>query len=162
MTAHQIFCIGLLLIPAMFVCFYKFFNPTPNMQTFKKAGSKEAAAGILDQWGAAGQKTARANLKFDWLFILVYSATWITGAMTLGPRFDSTLRVPAIAFAAIGLAGALCDLIENACLWLMLRGNNSEIAPRVCKQIMKLNIAFFLIAADYFFHGAIVTGPLAR
>jgi hypothetical protein len=162
MTIHYIFWSGLVLVSIMFWCFVRFFNPNPNMQTFKRAGSREAAARILDEWGPTGLTLAKRNLNFDWFFILVYSSTWIAGAMALGPRFDAMLKIPAMAFAAIGLGGALCDLIENFCLWSMLHGNASDIAPRLCKRIMNLNILFFFLAADYFVNGAIVGYLLSR
>jgi hypothetical protein len=150
MTAQTIFYAAFVLTVISFVCFYAFFSPKPNLEKFKRAGSRKAAAEILHEWGEHGLTLARRNLAFDWFFILIYSTMWISGAIYLGPRVDAKLHVPAMLFAAIGLAGALCDVIENLCLRKMLYGNDSESAPRLCARVMRMNIALFAIAAVYF------------
>ena len=161
MTSQHIFCISFVLTVISFGCFYAFFNPKPKMQTFKRAGSRTEAQRIWDEWGKDGQAKARRNLAFDWLFILIYSTMWISGAMYLGPLVDATLRVPAMLFAGIGLAGALCDIVENTCLWIMLHGNASETAPRICKRVVPINVGLFFVAAAYFLAAAIVACRLA-
>jgi hypothetical protein len=156
MTAQHIFCASFVLTLISIVCFYAVFKPKPSMTAFKRAGSQEDAQKIWDDWGAAGQTKALRNLTFDWFFILIYSTMWVSGAMYLGPLIDAKLRVPAMLFAGIGLAGALCDIIENACLWIMLHGNDSETAPRTCKRVMPINVGLFFLAAAYFLTAAIV------
>jgi len=156
MTAQHIFCTSFILTVISFICFYAFLNPKPKMQAFKRSGSKKAAQEILEAWGSEGQAKARHNLTFDWFFILIYSTMWVSGAMYLGPLVDATLRVPAMLFAGIGLAGALCDVIENTCLWTMLHGNASDTAPQTCKRIAPINVALFFTAAVYFMIAALV------
>jgi hypothetical protein len=156
MTSQHIFCTSFVLTVISFICFYAFFNPKPTMQMFKRSGSKEAAQEILDAWGSEGLAKARHNLAFDWFFILIYSTMWVSGALYVGPLVDATLRAPAMLFAGIGLAGALCDVIENACLRTMLHGNGSDTAPRTCKRLAPINVALFLVTALYFLTAAIV------
>jgi hypothetical protein len=156
MTAQTVFLAAFVLTVICFVCFYAFFNPKPKVEAFKRAGSQEAASRILDQWGARGLTLARRNLAFDWFFILIYSTMWVAGAFYFSPRVDAKLHVPAMLFAGIGLAGALCDVIENLCLRTMLYGNGSESAPHVCGRVTYFNIALFAIAAIYFVVASIV------
>lgn len=110
------------------------------MSGFKTSGSRAAAQDILDKkWGEDGQKTARRNLRFDWFFIILYTTLWITAGSYLGGW--------AYAFAAIGVAGAIADVIENRCLLIMLNGNTSESAARLCKIMLPINFSCFVIAA---------------
>ena len=157
MTAQHIFCVSFVLTVISLGGFYALFNPKPSMTVFKRVGSREDAQKIWNAWEAEGQTKALRNLAFDWLFILIYSTMWISGAMYLGPLVDAKLRVPAMLFAGIGLAGALCDIIENACLWIMLHGNDSETAPQICKRVMPINVGLFFTAAVYFLIAAIVS-----
>ena len=57
---------------------FPFFNPAQaTNQHLKQAGSAQGVNDILAKWGEAGQEAARRNLALDWLFIVVYAATWI-------------------------------------------------------------------------------------
>jgi hypothetical protein len=140
MSEHTVLTVLATLTVLAFFSFYVFFNPgKPSMQQFKRSGSRAAAQQILDQWSDAQKKKARANLAFDWFFIALYSATWIVAGLYF--------RGWACAFTLIGLAGAVCDVIENSCLHKMLNGNQSDSAPRICRTVMPLNIGLFMIAA---------------
>lgn len=130
----------------MFASFYVFFNPKPSMQSFKRSGSREAAAKILQTWEANGSlRTARANLTFDWFFIAAYSTLWISAALYLGRNADPRLHVLALLIAATGIAGAICDVVENLALREMLYGNASESAPVRCRAVMPWNVGLFAV-----------------
>ena len=151
MTAQLLYSLGSPLTWIMLGSFILLFKLSPTMQSFKQAGTKEAAAQIWRQWGASGQAVARRNLTYDWFFILVYSTTWIAGTIHLTKRFDSWWGVLAWIVGAIGLIGAVSDIIENRCLLQMMRDDPSESAARLCKRIMRVNMTCWLVAAIYFF-----------
>jgi len=150
MTARTVFLASLCVSTLLGLSLPLLFDPKPPMSDFKRAGTKTAAAAILGEWGPDGLALARRNFAVDALFILAYSTMWISGALYLGPIVDPRLRVPAMVFAGTGIAGALCDIVENACLYRMLYGNASESAPRLCSQVAPLNAGLYKITAVYF------------
>jgi hypothetical protein len=150
MTAQLVFYVGFGLILVMFICFRRFFNPTPNMETFKQSGSQEAAANILKQWGAAGQRLAHRNLTFDWFFIPVYSTTWIAGAVYFSTQLPSPFHILPWIAGAIGLFGTACDVTENLCLLKMLDGRASDATIRKCGRAYALNARSFVTAGVSF------------
>lgn len=148
MTSLQFFLTTLALAILNLAAFYLFFNPgTPSMAKFKQAGTPTKVNEILRQWGEAGLTKARRNLAVDWIFILIYSTMWIAAARYFEPRVGTSANV----FAAIGLLGAIADVIENACLASMLKGNPSDATTKLCKRAMPINLTLFGIAGLYFF-----------
>src|SRR5258708_3423288 len=99
-----------------------FFNPAQGTnQHLKQAGSANGVNDILGKWGQSGQEAARRNLGLDWVFIAVYAATWIAA----GRNFWPTLLWTKVA-VGVGLAGAVADIVENVCLWMLLHGNVTD------------------------------------
>lgn len=141
------FLATLILTLLGFASFRLFFNPgTPSMNTFKKSGTAGQVSKSLAQWGATGLAKARGNLNFDYFFILIYATMWIAAARYFAPRVGMTANV----IAAIGLLGAVFDLIENNCLAKMLNGNATDEIAKRCKSVMKIQFTLFGIAALYF------------
>lgn len=128
----------------------------PTNQDFKRAKTQAKAAEMLKVWSERGQTIARRNLALDWFFIAAYAAMWILAGRYLGSRAEGTLHLPATPFVVIGLTGAGCDVIENVCLWIMLHGNGSLTAPKVCAIVTPLNVALFFITALYFMAATMV------
>lgn len=153
MPALRTVLIASVIAVAAFICaFYALLDPgKPSNLEFKQSGSREAAGDILRQWGAAGKVgVARRNLAVDWLFIAVYSTLWISAGLYFAHRTDAILRLPALFFTGVGMAGAMCDVCENLCLWFMLHGNESALAPRICAKAMPINVGCFFAALLYF------------
>lgn len=148
MTDLSFFLTTLALTFLAFASFHLFFHPgTPSMTTFKKSGTAEQVKNHLAQWGATGLAKARSNLKFDYLFILLYATMWIAAARYFEPRVGMAANV----FAAIGLLGAVFDLVENQCLAKMLDGNATDEIAKRCKRVMKIQFTLFGFAAICFF-----------
>jgi hypothetical protein len=144
MTDLYFFLATLALTLLGFASFRLFFNPgTPSMNTFKKSGTAEQVTKYLAQWDATGLAKARSNLRFDYLFILIYATMWIAAARYFEPRVGIAANV----FAAIGLLGAVFDLIENQCLAKMLNGNATDEIAKRCKRVMQIQFTLFGIAA---------------
>jgi hypothetical protein len=136
-----------------FIAFWTLLNVhDPSNRQFKQSGTRQQAGTYVAQWRESGQlRKANRNLAVDWLFIALYSATWISGGLWL---YSCGSKI-ALLFTAIGLLGAIADVVEDICLWIMLHGNASELAPRVCVQAMRVNFACFAIAAACFVVAAI-------
>jgi hypothetical protein len=155
MTPKTLFYVSFAASLFLAASFFIWLDPSklgPNMksnQDLKRAGTREEVDKILNGWKDAGVRLARTNLAVDWLFIVAYSTLWITAALYLGTRAEPKLHVPAVAFAAVGLFGAFFDAIENVCLYLMLHGNASTLAPKVCAVVRPLNVAMFFLAFGY-------------
>ena len=130
------------------------FNPAQaTNQQLKQAGSASGVKSILTAWGDAGQEVARRNLMLDWLFIAVYAAMWIAAGRYFWPDRPWTKLA-----VIIGLAGALADIVENICLWMLLHGQVTDKVAQTCKQASSINVILFFLAALYFMAAAIGTG----
>jgi hypothetical protein len=127
----------------LFASFFLFLNPkNPSNRDFKRSGTKKQVDTYLASWGPAGIALAKRNLAVDWLFIAVYCTLWISA----GLYFHGRAPFPSLLITAIGLLGALFDIAENICLWMMLHGNTSEVAPAVCARVMQANFLCFVLA----------------
>jgi hypothetical protein len=148
--------VAMLLIATLFN--FPFFNPAQaTNQDLKQAGNATKVNGILAAWGPSGRETARRNLMLDWLFIIVYAATWIAAGRYFWP--DVVWTKVAV---AVGLAGAAADIVENVQLWKLLHGPVVDNAARTCKIASTINVALFSITALYFIVAAVATCCRAR
>jgi hypothetical protein len=133
---------------------FPFFNPAQaTNQHLKQAGSAQGVNDILAKWGEAGQEAARRNLALDWLFIVVYAATWIAAGRHFWPNHIWTKFA-----VGAGLAGAVADIVENVCLRTLLQGNVTDKIAQTCKQASSINVALFFLTALYFMVAAIASG----
>ena len=155
-TARNVFfaAIALTLIVGS-VSFWCLDPASPSNREFKRSRTQAGVETNLAKWGPHGIAIAKRNLALDWLFIVIYSTMWISGALYFVQR-DPALRLPAFIVAAIGIAGALCDVVENICLYLMLHGNTAERAPEVCNRVAPINFWLFAITGIGFIVIAIV------
>ena len=155
MSVRTIFYAALVLT-VIFICILTWLDPAaPSNREFKRSGSQDAVRENLSKWGSHGQTIARENLALDWLFIVIYGTMWISGALYLGPRADPKLHFPLLIVAAIGIAGALFDITENICLYIMLHGNRSPAAPLICRVVAPINMSLFIVAGICMIAGAI-------
>lgn len=162
LTLRTVLIASVIAVAIFIWMFFAALDPgKPSNRQFKQSGSRKAAADILDAWGSDKLEIARRNLAVDWLFIAVYSTMWISAGLYFAQRTDATLRLPALLFTAVGLAGAICDVCENTCLWFMLHGNESALAPGICAKVMPVNVGCFFAALLYFAI-AFVTSLLTR
>ncbi len=144
--------VAMLMIATLFNVPY--FNPAQaTNQHLKEAGSAEGVKDILAKWGESGQEAARRNLALDWLFIVVYAATWLAA----GRNFWQNLIWTKLAVGA-GLAGAVADIVENLCLRMLLHGDVTDKIAQTCKQASSINVALFFLTALYFMVAAIASG----
>ena len=144
--------VAMLIIATLFNL--PFFNPAQaTNQHLKKAGTAEGVKDILAKWGASGQEAARRNLMLDWLFIAVYAAMWIAAGRHFWPE-----RVLTKFAVTAGLAGAVADIVENVCLWMLLHGNVTDKIAQTCKQASSINVTLFFLTALYFMVAAIAGG----
>jgi hypothetical protein len=143
--------VGMLTIATLFN--FPFFNPAQaTNQHLKQAGSATGVNDILAKWGEAGQEAARRNLALDWLFIVVYAATWIAAGRHFLPNLIWTKCA-----VGVGLAGAVADIVENVCLRMMLHGDVTDRVAQTCKQASSINVALFFLTALYFMVAAIAS-----
>ncbi|HEX2283327.1 MAG TPA: hypothetical protein VHI10_00650 [Mycobacterium sp.] len=82
---------------------------------FEIAFSESRAQEILAEWGDSGRDTALASLWIDYLFIAFYG-TYL--ALLMPGRL-----------AALPVAGAACDALENLFLLLTVGGRALDFAP---------------------------------
>jgi len=130
-----------------------YFNPAQaTNQQLKQAGSAKGVEAIFGQWGEAGKEIARRNLMLDWLFIAVYAAMWIAAGRHFWPELVWTKIA-----VGLGLAGAVADIVENVCLWMLLHGNVTDKIAQNCKQAASINVPLFFLAALYFMFAAIAS-----
>lgn len=145
MSVREVSIAAFVVAVALAACL-RWLNPTaPSNQEFKHSGSQKQAQAYLDAWGSAGQHLARTNLALDWIFIVVYGTFWISAALALSPRANPILHFSVLIFAGTGIAGAVFDLTENICLYLMLHGNASPAAPAVCNVVSRINVGLFFL-----------------
>lgn len=130
----------------------------PNgIVSFELAGSPSASQAILDSWDARAQVHAAFIQGLDFLYLLVYALTFSLVALS-SARVIQRLGWPLaqlgkpVAFS-FGLA-ALCDVIENIALVLILFGTPRSPLPEIAAVCAWIKFAVLFVGMVYIFYGA--------
>jgi len=134
----------------------------PGIIPFELAGSAGRAAEILADWGHDGRAAARLSLWLDYLYLIAYGAfLWLAaravrdGALRRG---WARLARPGGVVAALALAGAACDALEDAFLLLVLGGHGGSVAPPIATGFAVVKFACLAIALLYVLGGLAASG----
>ena len=117
---------------------------------FELAKDRAASKAILDAWGEAGRRAARRSLLWD----LPVVAGYVLLAYAVTDVIADELRENAKGWATFAtacgrayfVAGAL-DLVENALLYVILRGDEREWPPRWASRAARAKFAIVLAFA---------------
>jgi hypothetical protein len=100
--------------------FMRPFTPA-NIIQFELAGTVEAAQHIMDDWSEAGIAKARLSIYLDFVFLVLYSATFSIGCKRAFSFTSQQVvkKISVMLSVLVWLAGGL-DLIENMAMLVSL------------------------------------------
>lgn len=131
----------------------------PGIVPFELAWSSERAAEILAEWGEDGRDAARRSLWLDFPYLVAYAAflSLAVTALRDAARRRGWLRYarPGAAIAALPIVAALCDVVENINLLLVLDGHADSAAPTIATLFAFAKFAALAIALIYLLAGLI-------
>jgi hypothetical protein len=138
----------------------------PGIVGFEFAGSEDAAAEILADWGDRGQDAARASLYLDFPYLLAYGLFLTLAVAVVRDRVRACglRRLSAIGTVAIVLpaAGASFDAIEDVGLLIALEGDGGDTAPLLAAVCASLKFALIAGAVAYLVAGWIASRRCER
>jgi pimeloyl-ACP methyl ester carboxylesterase len=125
----------------------------PGIIGFELAGSKERAQQILAEWGPHGRDAARLSLWIDYLYLAAYGAFFALASLATRDhaRRVGWRRYAAVgtAMAALAVAGAAFDAVEDVFLLLTLGGHGGAAAPRIAAICATLKFACLTVVDVY-------------
>lgn len=131
----------------------------PGIIPFELAWSSERAAEILADWGEDGQDAARLSLWIDFPYLVAYAAFFSLAVTALrdAARRRGWRRYarPGAAIAALPVAAAVFDAVENINLLLVLGGNADSAAPTIATLFALAKFAALAVAQLYLLAGLI-------
>lgn len=83
---------------------------------------------MLNNWNAKQQQWLMLSLGFDYLFMLLYPATFFLALLLLANKITGPLKILTIIIAWLSWGAGLFDAIENTFLIEMLLNNHSDLA----------------------------------
>jgi len=125
----------------------------PGIVAYELASSTERVAVIFGHWGQSGRDAATLSLWIDFLFLVAYGAFLYLAVRAVGDaaraRGFDTLARPATAIAALPLAAAAFDVLENAGLLWMLDGRAQGRGPALVTAFATAKFALLAITLVY-------------
>lgn len=130
----------------------------PPIVGFEFAGSAEAAAKIMAEWGQHGRDLAHRSLLIDYGLLVSYGS-FLTLAAIMTRDFAQhrglrTLALVGTIAPAFGISAALFDAMENAALLLVLGGHGGEAGPALAAACASVKFLMLGLAIVYAVAGA--------
>jgi len=98
--------------------------------SFEFSSNMQNADSIMSSWNETGKISAALNLGLDYLFILMYTTTLLSGCIVLTKcasyEKGKTIKYLSKVMIISSVVAALLDVIENFALIRILTGNGSD------------------------------------
>lgn len=114
--------------------------------SFELAGSRDAAAAILDSWSGRAREEALFTLGLDYLFLVLYPLflSLACARLAAGGRGIAARAAGFVAWAV--LAAAPLDAVENGALVVLLWQGPGEEAARIARLCAVPKFALVVLA----------------
>lgn len=132
----------------------------PGIVAYELAGSTERVAVIFGHWGESGRDAATLSLWIDFLFLAAYGTFLCLAVLAVRDAarargFDQLAR-PATVVAALPLAAAAFDVLENAGLLVMLTGRAQGRGPMLVTLLASAKFVLLAATLVYLLVAAVV------
>lgn len=117
--------------------------------SFELAGNQLQAQNIIASWTGLKAVYAGFSLGIDYLYLLCYSSCFALTALLLAVRRDGKWRKAGLIVATMMPLVALCDALENYCLWQMLSDAPSQELAAIAFLSASFKFVGILIAIVY-------------
>jgi hypothetical protein len=125
-------------------------SSSPNgIVSFELARSSEKASFMIASWDANEKAHAAFGLGFDYLFILIYTATFTLACHLAAGRFKGGISRLGNFLAWGVLLAALLDAVENIGLWNSIIGNSNSTWPIISFWCALPKFALLLLSIIY-------------
>ena len=128
---------------------------------FELARTADKASEHYGQLGEAGRDEARTQLYLDYPYLILYGLLYAGAALVVaaraaerGMRGLARWGRPA---AIAGLAGAVCDAVENAALLRVLDGHTDQPWPALAFTFASVKFLLITVAVLYVIVGFLLT-----
>ena len=98
--------------------------------SYEFIGSVASSDAALKLWGEQGRIAATFSLGIDFLFLLLYSVVAIhllSGSAAKIAKYSYKLSLAIKSFIPVFVFAAICDVLENLCLFQLLLGSRNEL-----------------------------------
>jgi hypothetical protein len=128
-------------------------NPSPpnGILDYEFALTSSRVLAIFNAWGAAGKQQVAFGIYMDFIYIVAYVAL-IFGCLLIAARkLEGKFQKIGLYMTLMPIIAAICDVIENVVLLLMIVDSNFVASPSPLVTALCATIKFSIIIACILF-----------
>ena len=142
--------------------FFLLIDAFKDLSRLQLAGSEPDAERIIASWQEADIRDVAFLQGLDHVIPLTYGALLAAGAVWAGRRLRGRVARLAPAFAWMAVGAALCDLLENVGMVLMIRGDIDSPIPAVTSMFAVAKYSLLVATLLYVVAGVVSGGSDSR
>ncbi len=131
----------------------------PGIVGLELAGTTDRATQIMAEWGQTGQDAARLSLWIDFVYLIAYGGFLALAILAVRDaarrRGWETYARYGTAIAVLPIVAALCDVVEDVGLLLVLDGHGASRIPQAATAFALLKFAALAVALAYLLAGLV-------